>query len=218
MAGNNKNNNSMMRAIDNSINSLSNIKSKQILDNRLDAETCTLEYFLNQASTPAVISYINELSQSFNNMKGICLDISAKISANVYYEDSAYDFARFCSMYNSFIGFLRENAINSDYFYSISRDITYYIKDNKNFLYNLGITILENGFLRLKKINEDNLNRNTCVFLEDFYSKMCNFMQIPMTEYMKFKDFSCYFTYSCDYNTDSAYKLVDQGVLLDLEF
>lgn len=207
---------SVLRAIDNSIASLSNLKNKPLyMDEPL--ENSTLEYFLNQAATPAVTSYINKLSDTFNNMKAVCLDISNKINSGIYYEDASYDFGQFCHIYNTFMGFLRENVINNDYFMAISKEIMFYIKDNKNFLYQLGITILGNGYLRLKKINENNLNKNACVFLEDFYGKMCNFMQIPMTEYMQFKDFSCYFTYGCDYNTDSAYKLVDQGVLLDLE-
>ncbi len=85
---------------------------------------------------------------------------------------------------------------------------------------NIGIDISENGFLKLRK-DDDTKSYNVedgqiKKFYRNIYEKMCEFMSQPMSSHMEFKDFSYYFNYSGNYDKNNSFKLIEQGILVDI--
>ena len=179
-----------------------------------------LTYFLNKSLNDNIKSYMFELSTNFNGLKNIANNIYEKISYNFPMETLEENFKSFASTYNRFIGFLQENSENGMNFKSMLKSTKKIINDNEAVLNELGISISEDGFLSMDKENDSIFSVNTDE-IKDFYStvydKMCNFMAEPMSNHMNFKDFSYYFNYSGDYDKNKSFKIIEQGLLVDIK-
>lgn len=177
-------------------------------------------YFLNKSLNDNIKSYMFELSSNFNGLKNIANSTYEKIHYGVSPDNLEENFESFTHTYNRFIGFLEENTENSTGFTKILEKTKNIINKNVDILKDIGINISKSGFLSIK---EDNSTKNTTVdneeikkFYHNIYDEMCNFMSQPMSNYMDFKDFSYYFNYSNDYNKNSSFKLIEQGMLVDI--
>ncbi len=178
-----------------------------------------LTYFLNKALNDNVKSYMFELSTNFNGLKNIANNIYEKVSYNFPMETLEESFQTFASTYNRVIGFLQENSQNGTNFKSMLNATKKIINDNKDILNNLGISISEQGFL---SIQEDSTMVDIDAgqiksFYSNIYDNMCSFMSEPMSNHMNFKDFSYYFNYSGDYDKNKSFKLIEQGLLVDIK-
>lgn len=179
-----------------------------------------LTYFLNKSLNDNVKSYMFELSTNFNGLKNIANNIYEKISYNFPMETLEESFESFASTYNRFIGFLQENSENGMNFKGMLKSTKKIINDNKAILNELGIDISEEGFLSIAQQNDGVFSIDT-EEIKDFYSsiydKMCDFMSEPMSNHMNFKDFSYYFNYSGDYDKNKSFKIIEQGLLVDIK-
>ncbi len=179
-----------------------------------------MTYFLNKSLNDNVKSYMFELSSNFNGLKSTANNIYEKIYYNSHMEDLEENIEEFTHTYNRFIGFLEENTENSGGFTSILKNVKNFINENESTLKDIGINISNSGFLSIeedKNINGKNINKEKAKkFYLDFYDKMCDFMKEPMSNHMDFKDFSYYFNYGGDYNKNSSFKLIEQGLLVDI--
>lgn len=178
-------------------------------------------YFLNKSSNDNVKTYIYEMSSNFNGLKNIANSMYEKLYYDLPSENIEDNLKNFTSIYNRFIGFLEENIGNSTRFKKMSNSIKNLIKENKDTLKDLGINISQNDFLSLKNEEQTEVSSNinidkTKTFCLDLYKNICNFMEYPMTNYMDFKDFSYYYTYSGDYDKTKSFKVIEQGNLIDI--
>lgn len=181
-------------------------------------------YFMNKSLNDNVKAYIFEMSSSFNNLKNISNHLTEKLETRFMTEpikeDIENNIENFTKMYNNFIGFLEENSENSYKFKNISSNIKKFSASNKKILNKMGININSNGFLYVKENNDLKNIQKDKEILKTFYSKiynnLCKFMQEPMSKHMEFKDFSFYFNYSNNFNKNSSFKLIEQGVLIDI--
>lgn len=178
-------------------------------------------YFLNKSSNDSVKTYIYELSSNFNGLKNIANNMYEKLYYDLPSENIEDNLKSFTSIYNRFIGFLEENIGNSTSFKKMSNSIKDLIQKNKDILKDLGINISKNDFLSLKNEEETEVSSNidvdkTKTFCLDLYKNVCNFMEQPMTNYMDFKDFSYYYTYSGDYDKTKSFNVIQQGNLIDI--
>ena len=179
-----------------------------------------MTYFLNKSLNDNVKSYMFELSSNFNGLKSTANNIYEKIYYNSHMENLEENIEEFTHTYNRFVGFLEENTENSGGFTSILQNIKNFTNENESTLKDIGINISNSGFLSIeedKNINGKNINKEKAKkFYLDFYDKMCDFMKEPMSNHMDFKDFSYYFNYGVDYNKNSSFKLIEQGLLVDI--
>lgn len=178
-------------------------------------------YFLNKSSNDSVKTYIYELSSNFNGLKNIANNMYEKLYYDLPSENIEDNLKNFTSIYNRFIGFLEENIGNSNSFKKMSNSIKDLMQKNKDTLKDLGINISKNDFLSLKNEQETAVSSNidvdkTKTFCLDLYKNVCKFMEHPMTNYMEFKDFSYYYTYSGDYDKTKSFKVIEQGNLIDI--
>lgn len=180
-----------------------------------------LTYFLNKSSNDNVKTYIYELSSNFNGLKNIANSMYEKLYYDLPSESIEDNLKSFTSIYNRFMGFLEENTANSTSFKKMSNIIKDLINKNKEILKDLGINVSKNEFLSLKNEQEVEESSNidvdkTKTFCLDLYKNVCNFMEHPMTNYMDFKDFSYYYTYSVDCDKSKSFKVIEQGNLIDV--
>lgn len=177
-------------------------------------------YFLNKALNDNVKSYIFELSINFNSLKNISNNIYEKMHYNLPVDTLKDNIDNFVLAYNRFVGFLQENIENSKHFENILNKTKNDINNNLKILDNLGINISSNGFLNIREglnLQENQIDKEeTKSFYNNIYEKICSFMVEPMSNYMDFKDFSYYFNYSGDYNKNKSFKIIEQGLLLDI--
>ena len=178
------------------------------------------KYFLNKSLNDNIKAYMFELSANFNGLKNIVNNIYEKIYHNLPMETLDDKLESFTTMYNRFIGFLEENTENSGEFKDILDNTKNTINENIDILNQLGINISKNGFLNLKNDQQINLHNidthKTQKFYLNLYNKICSFMEQPMSNDMDFKDFSYYFNYSGDYDKNKSFKIVEQGILIDI--
>ena len=178
------------------------------------------KYFLNKSLNDNIKAYMFELSANFNGLKNIVNNIYEKIYHNLPMETLDDKLESFTTMYNRFIGFLEENTENSGEFKDILDNTKNTINENIDILNQLGINISKNGFLNLKNDQQINLHNidthKSQKFYLNLYNKICSFMEQPMSNYMDFKDFSYYFNYSGDYDKNKSFKIVEQGILIDI--
>lgn len=179
-----------------------------------------LTYFLNKSLNDNIKSYMFELSSNFNGLKNVANNIYEKMYYGLSLDTLDEKFEKFTHTYNRFKGFLEENTENSGNFTNILEKTKDIINENVDILDNIGIDISENGFLKLRK---DDYTKNYNVedgqikkFYRNIYEKMCEFMSQPMSSHMEFKDFSYYFNYSGDYDKNNSFKLIEQGILVDI--
>lgn len=179
-----------------------------------------LTYFLNKSLNDNVKSYMFELSANFNGLKNVANRIYEKIYYNLPNDVLEESLENFTSVYNRFVGFLEENSENSNGFKNILNKTKSIIEENSDILNKLGINISESGFLNLnadEALNMSNIDTDkTQQFYLNLYDKMCSFMQEPMSNHMDFKDFSYYFNYSGDYDKNKSFKVIEQGILVDI--
>lgn len=176
-------------------------------------------YFLNKSLNNNIKSYMTDLSSNFNGFKNISNNIYEKISYNFNMESLEEKFEEFADIHNKLISFLRENKGNSLKFKDILKSTNSMIDFNEGLLEDLGIKISEDGLLNIDKeknnyysIDKDEIKE----FFLNIYDKMCNFMEEPMSNYMNFKDFSYYFNYRNDYDKNKSFKIIEQGMLVDI--
>lgn len=179
-----------------------------------------LTYFLNKSLNDNIKSYMFELSSNFNGLKNVANNIYEKMYYGLSLDTLDEKFEKFTHTYNRFKGFLEENTENSGNFTNILEKTKDIINENVDILDNIGIDISENGFLKLRK-DDDTKNYNVedgqiKKFYRNIYEKMCEFMSQPMSSHMEFKDFSYYFNYSGDYDKNNSFKLIEQGILVDI--
>lgn len=179
-----------------------------------------LTYFLNKSLNDNIKSYMFELSSNFNGLKNVANNIYEKMYYGLSLGNLDENFEKFTHTYNRFKGFLEENTENSGNFTNILEKTKDIISENVDILDNIGIDISENGFLKLRK-DDDTKNYNVedgqiKKFYRNIYEKMCEFMSQPMSSHMEFKDFSYYFNYSGDYDKNNSFKLIEQGILVDI--
>lgn len=179
-----------------------------------------LTYFLNKSLNDNIKSYMFELSSNFNGLKNVANNIYEKMYYGLSLDTLDENFEKFTHTYNRFKGFLEENTENSGNFTNILEKTKDIINENVDILDNIGIDISENGFLKLRK-DDDTKNYNVedgqiKKFYRNIYEKMCEFMSQPMSSHMEFKDFSYYFNYSGDYDKNNSFKLIEQGILVDI--
>lgn len=179
-----------------------------------------LTYFLNKSLNDNIKSYMFELSSNFNGLKNVANNIYEKMYYGLSLDTLDENFEKFTHTYNRFKGFLEENTENSGNFTNILEKTKDIINENVDILDNIGIDIFENGFLKLRK-DDDTKNYNVedgqiKKFYRNIYEKMCEFMSQPMSSHMEFKDFSYYFNYSGDYDKNNSFKLIEQGILVDI--
>lgn len=179
-----------------------------------------LTYFLNKSLNDNIKSYMFELSSNFNGLKNVANNIYEKMYYGLSLDNLDENFEKFTHTYNRFKGFLEENTENSGNFTNILEKTKDIISENVDILDNIGIDISENGFLKLRK-DDDTKNYNVedeqiKKFYRNIYEKMCEFMSQPMSSHMEFKDFSYYFNYSGDYDKNNSFKLIEQGILVDI--
>lgn len=179
-----------------------------------------LTYFLNKSLNDNIKSYMFELSSNFNGLKNVANNIYEKMYYGLSLDTLDENFEKFTHTYNRFKGFLEENTENSGNFTNILEKTKDIISENVDILDNIGIDISENGFLKLRK-DDDTKNYNVGdgqikKFYRNIYEKMCEFMSQPMSSHMEFKDFSYYFNYSGDYDKNNSFKLIEQGILVDI--
>lgn len=179
-----------------------------------------LTYFLNKSLNDNIKSYMFELSSNFNGLKNVANNIYEKMYYGLSLDTLDEKFEKFTHTYNRFKGFLEENTENSGNFTNILEKTKDIINENVDILDNIGIDISENGFLKLRK-DDDTKNYNVedgqiKKFYRNIYEKMCEFMSQPMSNHMEFKDFSYYFNYSGDYDKNNSFKLIEQGILVDI--
>lgn len=179
-----------------------------------------LTYFLNKSLNDNIKSYMFELSSNFNGLKNVANNIYEKMYYGLSLGNLDENFEKFTHTYNRFKGFLEENTENSGNFTNILEKTKDIISENVDILDNIGIDISENGFLKIRK---DDDTKNYSVedeqikkFYRNIYEKMCEFMSQPMSSHMEFKDFSYYFNYSGDYDKNNSFKLIEQGILVDI--
>lgn len=179
-----------------------------------------LTYFLNKSLNDNIKSYMFELSSNFNGLKNVANNIYEKMYYGLSLDTLDENFEKFTHTYNRFKGFLEENTENSGNFTNILEKTKDIINENVDILDNIGIDISENVFLKLRK---DDYTKNYNVedgqikkFYRNIYEKMCEFMSQPMSSHMEFKDFSYYFNYSGDYDKNNSFKLIEQGILVDI--
>ncbi len=179
-----------------------------------------LTYFLNKALNDNVKSYMFELSSNFNGLKNSANSIYEQMYYGLPTDNLEESFQDFTHTYNRFVGFLEENTENSSGFKNILEKTKNIVDSNISTLNDIGINISNAGFLSLKNnmdIKKSNIDLEKAQkFYLDFYDKMCDFMKEPMSNHMNFKDFSYYFNYSGDYNKNSSFKLIEQGILVDI--
>ena len=177
-------------------------------------------YFLNKSLNDNIKSYMFELSSNFNSLKNISNNIYEKMYYNLPIDTLDDNIENFISTYNRFIGFLQENIENSKHFENILENTKNTINNNLEILDSLGISVSNSGFLDVKE--DTNLDKNYIdkedikTFYNNLYNEICVFMKEPMSNYMDFKDFSYYFNYSCDYNKDKSFKIIEQGLLVNI--
>ena len=179
-----------------------------------------LTYFLNKSLNDNIKSYMFELSSNFNGLKNVANNIYEKMYYGLSLDTLDENFEKFTHTYNRFKGFLEENTENSGNFTNILEKTKDIINENVDILDNIGIDISENGFLKLRK-DDDTKNYNVedeqiKKFYRNIYEKMCEFMSQPMSSHMEFKDFSYYFNYSGNYDKNNSFKLIEQGILVDI--
>lgn len=179
-----------------------------------------LTYFLNKSLNDNIKSYMFELSSNFNGLKNVANNIYEKMYYGLSLGNLDENFEKFTHTYNRFKGFLEENTENSGNFTNILEKTKDIINENVDILDNIGIDISENGFLKLRK-DDDTKNYNVedgqiKKFYRNIYEKMCEFMSQPMSSHMEFKDFSYYFNYSGNYDKNNSFKLIEQGILVDI--
>lgn len=179
-----------------------------------------LTYFLNKSLNDNIKSYMFELSSNFNGLKNVANNIYEKMYYGLSLGNLDENFEKFTHTYNRFKGFLEENTENSGNFTNILEKTKDIISENVDILDNIGIDISENGFLKIRK-DDDTKNYNVedeqiKKFYRNIYEKMCEFMSQPMSSHMEFKDFSYYFNYSGDYDKNNSFKLIEQGILVDI--
>ncbi len=178
-------------------------------------------YFLNKSLNDNVKSYMFELSSNFNGLKNIANNIYEKMYYGLNIDNLQENIENFTYTYNRFIGFLEENLENSGGFTKILENTKDIVNGNISTLNEIGINVSENGFLSLEKdnnIKDYNLDiKQAQKFYLNFYDKMCDFMSEPMSNHMNFRDFSYYFNYSGDYNKNSSFKLIEQGIVIDIQ-
>lgn len=181
------------------------------------------KYFMNKSLNDNVKSYIFEVSHNFNGLKSVSNNLKEKLNTKYMTEgikeDIENDIENFAQTYNRFIGFLDENSENSKKFKNMSSNIKNFLKNNTQVLNKMGINISEDFYLSVKENNnlksiqrdKENLNK----FYTKIYNTLCKFMQEPMSKHMGFKEFSFYFNYSCGYDKDKSFRLIEQGILFD---
>ncbi|MBS5793706.1 MAG: hypothetical protein KIC92_02970 [Clostridiales bacterium] len=179
-----------------------------------------LTYFLNKSLNDNIKSYMFELSSNFNGLKNVANNIYEKMYYGLSLDTLDENFEKFTHTYNRFKGFLEENTENSGNFTNILEKTKDIINENVDILDNIGIDISENGFLKLRK-DDDTKNYNVedgqiKKFYRNIYEKMCEFMSQPMSSHMEFRDFSYYFNYSGNYDKNNSFKLIEQGILVDI--
>ncbi|WP_317366481.1 hypothetical protein [uncultured Tyzzerella sp.] len=179
-----------------------------------------ISYFLNKSLNDNIKSYMFELSSNFNGLKNVANNIYEKMYYGLSLDNLYENFENFTHTYNRFKGFLEENSENSGNFTNILGKTEDIINENIDMLDHIGIDISENGFLKIRK-DEDITNYNIeddkiKNFYRNIYDKMCEFMSKPMSSHMDFKDFSYYFNYSGDFNKNNSFKLIEQGILVDI--
>lgn len=185
------------------------------------------EYFMNKALNDNVKSYIFEMSSNFNGLKNISNNLTEKLQTRFMTEpikeEIEYNIENFTKTYNSFIGFLDENTENSVNFKNVANNIKNLFSDNNKILDKMGIIINENGFLDVKENNNLKTIQRDKETLKEFCSKvyksLCKLMQDPMCKHMEFKDFSFYFNYTSDFkfNKNKSFKIIEQGLLVDIQ-
>lgn len=198
------------------------ISSYRAYSNSKSYKQSELTFFLNKALNNNVKSYVYELSANFNELKNISNSIYEKLYYNTYSEKLPDNIKTFTSTYNRFIGFLNENISNSPSFKGILDNVTNFINQNVSTLKKLGVKIQKNGFLDTDfeedlEISRDLVeDKNIQNFYNSLYNKLCDFMKEPLSNHMEFKEFSYYFNYSGDYNKNKSFKIIEQGLLVDI--
>ncbi|WP_250277946.1 hypothetical protein [[Clostridium] colinum] len=179
-----------------------------------------ISYFLNKSLNDNVKSYMFELSSNFNSLKNISNNIYEKMHYNLPSETLEENFEKFTSTYNRFIGFLEENAENSSSFKNMLNSTKDIVNNNIDILNDMGINMSKTGFLNVNNDENKNImsidNDKIKSFYHNLYEKMCDFMEEPMSNHMDFKDFSYYFNYSGDYDKNKSFKIIEQGILVDI--
>ena len=175
-------------------------------------------YVLNRSLNNNIKSYMSELASNFNGLKNISNNIYEKISSNFSMKDLQENFGKFADSYNNFVKFIHQNEGGSKKFKKILNSLQNTVESNEEILDDLGIK-LDNDFLNFdtEKYNKSIIDLSKIKnFCSDIYSKICDFMKEPMSNYMNFKDFSYYFNYSSDYNKNNAFKVIEQGMVVDI--
>lgn len=179
-----------------------------------------LTYFLNKSLNDNIKAYVTDVSSNVNNLKNITKLIYQKLYDNTSMENLKGSFEKFVTGYNRFVGFLKKNTGNSKGFEKLLDDTENIINDNKEVLKEVGIDVSKEGFLDIKNLENIDYKQVDSTkaqsFYQGFYEKLCEFMKQPLSNHMNFKDFSYYFTYAGDYNTNKSFKLIEQGLLVDI--
>ncbi len=179
-----------------------------------------ITYFLNKSLNEDIKSYATDISKNLNTLKNIANNIYQKMYNGTSVEDMQESFEKFVSSYNGFAKFLKKNTGNSKGFEDLLEDTSDMIEENGEIFAKLGISMDEDGFLDISNFSKKDFKsinmEDAKNFYQNFYDKLCNFMKQPMSNHMNFKDFSYYFTYAGDYNTNKSFKLIEQGLLVDI--
>ncbi len=197
-------------------------------------------YNLSTAYKSSVISYAKELSESVNSTKASTNEAITLIDDLIVDDDErskrglkkrsesdsinsvGKSLKKLANALNKALSFEKSSSQSEEY-NEFARNITdiasnSYALSDLGFSYNDGeLSFNENQYNTLDIEDAKDFVKSAYEDLKNIYKNTTNFMSKPLSNYMEFKSFSYYYSYSTGIVKNDSFSIISRGTLLDLQ-
>lgn len=189
-------------------------------------------FVLNNALKKEVVQYASNLSGTVNYLRETSRDLLQDIfnfqrateengiqSAKRELSD---DLADFVDAYNKNLRFTQEDSTSKQLKFFVN-DLTYDVSISTTSLSKYGISVDENDvmsfdsdfFDKLKSKNVLEANKGNHALLKNIYDSTGEFLTMPLSEHLKFKNLGYYYNYKLGTIEKDSFKLIQSGMIID---
>ena len=187
-------------------------------------------YFLNKSIKRDLVSYATEISKNLNSIKDTSKYMVNRYSKNdLAKSDELNNFADgledFVNEINGFEVFYDKTSKESSALNGYKSILDTRIDENRQALYNIGVTKSKDDVLSFDREKFYSINKNNYIdnifecaeMFDDIYNDTCEVMRLPMTEHMNFKNLDYYYNYAYESKNKYSFKFIETGFMVDIK-
>ncbi len=204
----------------NSVNKLYNTSPK---------EKVNQQNFLNKTNNKEVIDFMQEVASNVNTFKtalsGLSSDIKYIKKFKTFDEEDERlienDLEDLTNSINKIKHIIDNNKrrTNTKKMEEFEKRISDRYEENKDLFNKLGIDFVDGNFVKKQKMDSEHFIENISTYedkIGDLNEATNDFLNVPMTEFVQFKNLNYYVNYNFKNKLSDTFKLIESGSLLNV--